>query len=217
MFSTYKEWIDGEIYSVQAKTERQYRDIINSNFNLGFFCPKKDQCNQCHTYRNFTHPTQEQKDSFEKHQKRQKVARDFKQKNKQEAIISGGSTLCAVFDFEKILTCPFGQVNIFYYKKKLSCLNFTVYDMGKKNVVCYMWDETVAKRGANEVSSCLIYFIKINADKGVTEFIFWPDNCTGQNRNRYVYSSYIYAAAKYKVSITHRFMEKGHTQNELYA
>ncbi|CAH1634672.1 unnamed protein product [Spodoptera littoralis] len=120
----------------------------------------------------------------------------------------------AVFDFEKVLQCPHGNINIFYYKRKLSSYNFTVYDMAKRKAVCYMWDESVAKRGANEVSSCLYNFIKTNIDRGATEFRFWSDNCPGQNRNRYVYSMYVYAAIKFGIRITHRFLQKGHTQNE---
>lgn len=86
--------------------------------------------------------------------------------------------------------------------------------MAKKKGFCYMWDESVAKRGANEVSSCLLNFIERNAKDGVKEFRFWSDNCAGQNRNRIVYSLYVYAAKKFNVTIYHRFLEKGHTQNE---
>ncbi|XP_073956134.1 uncharacterized protein [Choristoneura fumiferana] len=214
MFTMYKDWVDSEKYPIQAKTERQYRDIVNENFNLGFFCPKKDQCDQCHTYRNIANPSQEQIDAFEQHQARKKLARDLKKNDKITSQESDGATVSAVFDFEKVLTCPFGQVSIFYYKKKLSCFNFTLFDMGRKRAVCYMWDETVAKRGANEVSSCLLDFIEANARDGVRFFLFWSDNCPGQNRNRFVYSSYVHAANQFHVSITHRFMEKGHTQNE---
>lgn len=68
--------------------------------------------------------------------------------------------LLAVFDFEKVLHCPHGNVSIFYYKRKLSSFNFTVFDIGKRKALCYMWDKSVAKRGANEVSSCLLDFIQ---------------------------------------------------------
>ncbi|KAJ8732654.1 hypothetical protein PYW07_015253 [Mythimna separata] len=86
--------------------------------------------------------------------------------------------------------------------------------MGKRKAVCYMWDESVAKRGANEVSSCLLDFVKANVDQGAKEFRFWSDNCAGQNCNRFVFSLYVYAAKKFNISITHRFLQKGHTQNE---
>lgn len=77
-----------------------------------------------------------------------------------------------------------------------------------------MWDETVAKRGANEVGSCLLDYIENFATQGAEEFRFWSDNCAGQNRNRFVFAMFLFAAKKFNVSITHRFLEKGHTQNE---
>lgn len=63
-----------------------------------------------------------------------------------------------------------------------------------------MWYETIAKRGANEVSSCLYQYIKEYALRGKKVFKF----------------SYMYllAAKEFGVTITHRFMGKGHTQNE---
>lgn len=83
-----------------------------------------------------------------------------------------------------------------------------------KEGYCYVWDESVAKRGANEVASCLYHFVKDFSEKGVRDFRFWSDNCAGQNRNRIVFAMYTHAAKEFGVTITHRFLEKGHTQNE---
>ncbi|KAL4709196.1 hypothetical protein ACJJTC_008124 [Scirpophaga incertulas] len=77
-----------------------------------------------------------------------------------------------------------------------------------------MWHDGIAKRGSIEVSSCLLNFIKHYVEKGVTDFRFWSDNCSGQNRNRIVFSLYLFAAKTFGVTVTHRFLEKGHTQNE---
>ncbi|KAJ8728300.1 hypothetical protein PYW08_016685 [Mythimna loreyi] len=92
----------------------------------------------------------QEKESFQQHQTNKKIARDLKNHDKKEAEESNGNIVTAVFDFEKVLQCPHGNINIFYYKRKLSSFNFTVFDMGKRKAICYMWDESVAKRGANE-------------------------------------------------------------------
>lgn len=42
----------------------------------------------------------------------------------------------------------------------------------------------------------------------------WSDNCGGQNRNRIVFLMYVYCSQKYNIDICHRFLEKGHTQQE---
>lgn len=77
-----------------------------------------------------------------------------------------------------------------------------------------MWTENTAKRGANEVSSCLNLFIKEKTEQGYDTFLFWSDNCSGQNRNRVVYSMFLTLSKQFNVNITHRFLEQGHTQNE---
>lgn len=214
MFQLYQEWFNESVYSSQVKTVRQYRDIVNRNFNLGFHTTKKDQCNLCHAYNNTSRHTDADKTAYEEHLKAKNYTKKLKQQDKQDAKDSDGSIVTAVFDFEKVFNCPHGNVNLFYYKLKLSCFNFTIFDVVKKKGICYIWDETVAKMEANEISSCLLNFIDDYVKEGATEFRFWSDNCAGQNINRFFFSFYMYAAKKYNVSIHHRFLEKGHTQNE---
>ncbi|KAH9627837.1 hypothetical protein HF086_001733 [Spodoptera exigua] len=160
MFRMYSEWFDQNIYASKATTVRQYREIVNKNFNLGFHVPKKDQCEVCHVFTNNRTPTNEEIQKHKVHMDAKKIARAMKQKDKHDAIESQGSIVTAVFDFQKVLTCPHGQISIFYYKRKLSAYNFTVFNMGQKKAVCYMWDETVAKRGANEVGKGEPYLVK---------------------------------------------------------
>ncbi|XP_050551786.1 uncharacterized protein LOC126911028 [Spodoptera frugiperda] len=120
----------------------------------------------------------------------------------------------ATFDFQKILSTPHGETSSFYYKRKLSVFNFTVFDMGLKKGICYMWPETIAKRGSNEVASCLYNFIQQSTDRGIKDIRLWSDNCGGQNRNRIVFLMYVYCSQKYSIDICHKFLEKGHTQQE---
>jgi len=56
--------------------------------------------------------------------------------------------------------------------------------------------------------------MKIKKENGIKEFSFYSDNNAGQNRNRFIYSMWEYAAYSLKVNIMHTFLEKGHTQNE---
>jgi len=68
--------------------------------------------------------------------------------------------LCvASFDLQKVLTAPRGESSSFYYKRKFATYNLTVYDIGKKSGYCFMWNESEAKRGANEIATCLIKFM----------------------------------------------------------
>jgi len=120
----------------------------------------------------------------------------------------------AVFDLEKILQIPQSEVSSFYYKRKLATYNFTIYDIGKKEGYCFMWDESGGKRGSNEISTCILKFMKIKKENGIKELSFYFDNCAGQNRNRFIYSMWEYATYSLKVNIMHKFLEKGHAENE---
>ncbi|KAH9638290.1 hypothetical protein HF086_007393, partial [Spodoptera exigua] len=144
-------------------------------------------------------PTDEEKQRLFEHQAQKKKARSLKQADKTEAC-ENPEIVVATFDFQKVLQVPHGEVSIFYYKRKLNTFNFTVFELGNKTATCYMWHEGIAKR--------------VNAEKGVREFKFWSDNCAGQNRNRIVFALYLLAAKEFGVTVMHRFMEKGHTQDE---
>jgi len=193
---------------------RQYTDIFNEHFNLSFFKPKKDLCDVCEKFKLAT--SEEKvllKTSNEELLKNKSIARDKKNIDKTRAI-NDPEVCVAVFDLQKVLITPKSEVSSFYYKRKLATYNFTVYDIGKKIAYCYTWNEREAKRGSSEIATCLLKFMKHKKENGVKDFSFYSDNCGGQNRNRFIFAMWEYAAVKLKVKITHTFLEKGHTQNE---
>ncbi|XP_047517963.1 uncharacterized protein LOC125058011 isoform X2 [Pieris napi] len=156
MFSLYNEWCTIENITKKAMTVRQYRDIINQNLNISFHKPKKDICNECHIYNtNLNTMTEEEKQKQELHMRNKTKAREVKANDKKEALESKGKIVTACFDFQKILNCPHGNVGLFYYKRKLSIYNFTVFDLACQEGYCYMWSEINGKHGACEVASCL--------------------------------------------------------------
>ncbi|XP_034245721.1 uncharacterized protein LOC117647858 [Thrips palmi] len=53
MFKLYKEWA-GENNVETPATISTYRNIFNTQFNLGFFLPKKDQCELCNKWKTAT-------------------------------------------------------------------------------------------------------------------------------------------------------------------
>lgn len=128
---------------------------------------------------------------------------------------------------------PNGDTSSFYYKSKLNSLNFTMTELNKLNgenesdedcksygdVHCYFWDETQAKKGAVEIGSCVLDYLKTVAEQAKDHelnVIFYSDNCCGQNKNKYIAAMYMFAVTKFKnlKSITHKYLIKGHTQNE---
>lgn len=147
------------------------------------------------------------------HQENKEAVGKLKENDKQQAKVDKSFNV-ACFDLHKILVTPYKDVSIFYYKLKYSTYNLTVFDIGSNKAYCYVWHEIIAKPGANEIGSFVLDYLKNRKRDRVDTFVFYTDNCAGQNRNRFVFAMYVYAAEKYKVSIIHRFLEKGHTQNE---
>lgn len=85
---------------------------------------------------------------------------------------------------------------------------------------CYVWDESEANRGVCEIGTCVVKYIKsleasITQDKKF-DIIFYSDNCWGQQKNRFMFAMYLYAVHNLSFinTITHKFLIKGHTQNE---
>lgn len=213
MFRLYIEYADNNNITQRA-TCRQYRDIFNTEFNIGFFKPKKDQCNVCSVF-NLADEFEKTKllETYERHINNKTLARDLKNADKERA--QNDKNLCvACFDLQKVLATPQSNVSDFYYKSKYATYNFTIYDIGRNDGYCYVWHEEVAKRGSNEIASCLWNFLELQKSKGIETVILYSDNCGGQNRNHVVFSMFVYAATKFQIKITHRFFEKGHTQNE---
>ncbi|KAL4152823.1 hypothetical protein QTP88_000656 [Uroleucon formosanum] len=70
------------------------------------------------------------------------------------------------------------------------------------------------KGESNELGSCVLKYIEkhIGTYKNV---VFYSDNCSGQQKNQFMLAAYIFALRKFDLnSITHKFLIKGHTQNE---
>ncbi len=92
------------------------------------------------------------------------------------------------FDFQKNLPTPKLTVGDQFYKRLLWTYLFGIYSASTQFMVAYMWSEIVAKRGANDVISCLAHFLFRTplGRSGAKWSIWWCDNCPGQNKNNYL-------------------------------
>lgn len=65
-----------------------------------------------------------------------------------------------VYDLQAVLRTSSGDISTFYYKSKLATYNFTMYDIVLKQGYCYIWNKICAKRGANEIGTCVLSFFE---------------------------------------------------------
>lgn len=191
-----------------------FNRIFNTEFNISFFVPKKDQCDVCESFKNADEEGKHKLiEAYNSHLKEKQLSRAEKEKDKNNNTAS-----VAVYDLQAVLPLPRGQVSSFYYKSKMNCYNFTISDLNAKNVDCFFWNETEGKRGAVEIGSCVLEYLKSlaeNKNNDNLDVIFYSDNCCGQQKNKYLLAAYIYATTTFKIrSITHKFLIHGHSQNE---
>ena len=108
--------------------------------------------------------------------------------------------MAVAFDFSKNLPLPNITTNDAYYKRQLSVYLFNVHALADSKSYFYLYDETCAKKGSNDVCSMLQHFIATYIPEGIEGLQFFCDSCGGQNKN-YTVFRYLH----YLVHIAKRF------------
>lgn len=186
---------------------KKFVDVFNEK-NLSIFSPKKDQCDLCCQYKVNNLPEEE----YQNHISRKNQAREEKTKDK----LSAEAGECHVFscDLMAVQLLPYCQANAIYYKMKLAVHNYTVYNLGTHEAICYWFDESQCELVASTFASCLTDIIEETLKKSLKQVIIYSDGCTAQNRNSVLSNALLHLSIKYKVNITQKYLEKGHTQME---
>lgn len=140
--STSREFIDGGL--TIAEMHRQYKQdrvsnnkpaasyncyahIFNTAFNIGFFIPKKDQCDTCEAYKNSTGEEKSKMESeYMSHQEEKELSRMEKAADKKKLDAKDSNIILAVYDLQAVMAVPMGETSSFFYKSRLNCFNFTV-------------------------------------------------------------------------------------------
>lgn len=214
MHRLYLEWMDSNHRGQQKATLRQYTDQFNM-LKIKFFQPRKDLCAHCVSYENIPEEqrTPEVVQCHQDHILHKDLAKSIYSQDR-EAFLKDPTVVVSSYDMEKTHLVPQCKAGDVYYSRKLSVNNFTIKEVGTAQGYCYVWDESIAHRGANEVTSFVHSYLEQRSQEGVKTFYFWSDNCGAQNKNRYLYGMYMAAAAKFDIKIVHKYLMTGHTSND---
>ena len=217
MYRLYEEHCEAK--NIPPQKSHLYRKIFVEEFNLSFHPPASDTCEKCDAFKaSLIDATNEQKVQIEQarsaHHAEAELAYSLKRNDKIESSTSQ-HVVTASFDLQKVLQCSFIQTGIAFYKRQLAVYNSTVYEThnNKSRSICYMWDQTIAGRGSQEIGSCLLRYID-SLPSSVKDVRLWSDSCGGQNRNMQVSAMLMSAAASRGIKITQRFLIPGHTHME---
>lgn len=111
--------------------------------------------------------------------------------------------------------CPSLNASALYFKTKLAIHNFSIYNLGTDEVDCYWFDETTCELKATTYASFFVDYLTKLLDKDPKDVVIWTDGCTAQNRNSVLANTLLALAKEKNVTITHKYLEKGHTQMEV--
>jgi hypothetical protein len=122
-----------------------------------------------------------------------------------------------IIDFSQNLTLPSvsSTPSQWYFLSLRSVSLFGMYYANKNIQYNYVYDETVAGKGSDEVNSMLHHFIsRILLPAGYRKLTIYADNCGGQNKNSFVVRMLLTLTHMSDVeAISLKFFVKGHTKN----
>lgn len=155
-------------------------------------------------------------EAYNAHTAEKVAVRQKKEKAKELSKNYPNIVASAVFDLQQVIQLPISNESAIFYKSRLSAFNFTIYNIGNKECLCFLWNETISKRGANEISTCVAKYLQELDDRGLREVMLFADGCGGQNKNTIVFSMLLYTIRNTKNlrKISLCFFETNHGQSE---
>lgn len=235
MHKLYLQKYEPHVYSAIEKGEK-IKPVVsyeffcrhfNSNYNYSFGKPRSDTCQTCDTLDKqiVAEINAEVKLSLctekDLHIKKAKsFYTDLKSdiylvkteaKTKLAKNESQTSELLT-YDFQQNMPLPHVPAGDVFYKRQLWVYNFCIYVASSGKSYFFVYNETVGRKGQNDVVSFLNYFINKFIPASVKTLYVYSDNCSSQNKN--------YTLAKFFYSLTttgrfekviQRFPEPGHS------
>lgn len=227
MYNMYLEKHESD-YLVARRLDQTIKPIVkysyfahrfNTNFNIHFSSPRSDTCQTCDKFQNILKSEtnedaiNELKLEKELHLRKAEVfytdIKRFSIEAKQQETVELLS-----FVYQQNMALPHVPSGDVFYKRQLWSFNFCVHSAKTGKSHYFMYDESTAKKGQNEVISFLNYYFHNILEPGVEMIYLFSDNCSAQNKNKLLFAYFLALINTQTNSIkhiVHRYPEPGHS------
>ncbi|XP_039283499.1 uncharacterized protein LOC111052342 isoform X2 [Nilaparvata lugens] len=207
-----------EVNNLPKVSEDKYRRIFCEKYNIGFKLPKSDTCSKCDSLQiiiDDANASAEQKQTAklekEIHLRRADSAREKLKNYTAMSKETPNDVHVITVDLQQTLPTPKLSCGPAFYCRKMWTYNVGIHNCSSGQGFMFMWDETVGKRGSDEIGSCIIKYLSV-ANIHAKKLVIFTDNCGGQNKNWNIMSlwSHLVRSKRFE-SIEHYFLITGHT------
>lgn len=205
LFRTYKN------YCTENEEPTVSRFAFDKEYykkNLALYVLKKDMCDTCASHQTGNYDEH----AFQMHILKKNRARQEKEADKK--LANSGKLTVLTMDLEAVKVCPFLTASALYFKTKLTCHNFTIFNLATRHCKCYWFTETASDLTASTFVSFVIDYLEFHCLPKQLPIIIYSDGCTYQNRNTILSNALLNFSIKHNITITHKYLEPGHTQME---
>ncbi|KAJ8728269.1 hypothetical protein PYW08_016654 [Mythimna loreyi] len=196
-----------------------YRNTMKS-MKISLKYPKGDQCVDCGVFAEKIKNGSEVSavESLQNDFAQHKVKAEKAIKNYKEDAKKGNDTMEHYFsmDLQKVTLLPdMPKIKDSFFLSRLVAFNLTFAPLckdAKINSKCVVWHEAMMGRDANNIIDALMAFLI--SERDVKKITLWCDNCTGQNKNWFLFTALVMIVNSECINIdtiTLRFLTKGHT------
>ena len=201
MYQMYKTQC--EEHNTKPVSAAFYRNVFNSEFNLGFGSPRSDTCATC----------DKADGDVSEHIQKANAAFEVQKNDRLKAENEDGVHYIS-FDLQKTLPLPKLSTSTAFYLRQIWLYNLGIHLVSGKESRGYfqIWTESEAGRGCEEISSSLLAFLDSSHLSGNGHLIAWSDSCAGQNKNFLIVCFWQLLVSLHRFSVVdHKFPEPGHS------
>ncbi|CAH1122987.1 unnamed protein product [Ceutorhynchus assimilis] len=194
-----------------------YRQALKK-MNISLRQPKSDVCEDCSSLKNILENGENEiiQNQYDSHRAKATKANLEYKKDSDEAA-EAGSTNKRIYsmDLQKVIILPImPQSKTAFFTSRLVVFNQTFATLSKESSnqsYCVLWHEALGGRKAEALVDAM--FKVIEKERDATDFIFWADNYSAQNKNWVLYTSLVTEVNRVTGpnQITIRYLTKGHT------